>query len=93
MNYRAFLSHLVLCLSLLTLNPLYANSPEATVNINTASAEELAAHMTGVGPTRAKAIVNYRDQHGPFTQIDDLLAVEGIGEVTLERNRNVLIVQ
>ncbi len=93
MNYRAFLSNLILCLSFLILSPLYAHTPEAQVNINTASAEELATHITGVGPTRAQAIVNYREQHGPFTQVDDLLAVEGIGEVTLERNRNVLVVQ
>ncbi len=61
------------------------------LNINTASVEEL-QEMKGVGETRAKAIVSYRDQHGPFAQVEDLLEVEGIGEATLARNRDILTV-
>jgi competence protein ComEA len=87
---KNIVSHLVLVFSLLIIGqPVFAQ----TVNINTASAEELSEHMTGVGETRAQAIVAYREQHGAFTQVEDLLAVDGIGERTLERNRDRLIVE
>ena len=43
--------------------------------------------MKGVGPTKAKEIVQYRTQHGPFKSPDDLLNVKGIGQKTLDDNR------
>lgn len=49
------------------------------VNINTASAEELQT-LPGIGKTRAEAIVAYREEHGPFTFVEDLRGVSGIGE-------------
>lgn len=58
----------------------------ATVNINTASAAEIAESLTGVGEAKAAAIVAYRNKNGAFTSLDDLLAVSGIGEKTLEKN-------
>ena len=58
----------------------------ATVNINSASADEIAATLTGVGVKRAEAIVAYRDQHGPFAALADLQNVKGIGEKLLEKN-------
>jgi len=61
-------------------------------NLNEASAETLAKVMKGVGPSRAMAIVQYRTTHGLFTSVDDLLAVKGIGEKTLELNRSVITV-
>ena len=61
------------------------------LNINTANIEEL-QEMKGVGETRAQAIIAYREQQGPFAQIDDLLEVDGIGEATLERNRDIFTV-
>lgn len=54
------------------------------VNINTATAEELQA-LPGIGPTRAKAIVAYREEHGPFVYPEDLRKVSGIGEGTLAK--------
>lgn len=56
------------------------------VNINTADAETISAELTGVGLARAQAIVAYRDKHGPFRSVDELLNVKGIGERTLELN-------
>jgi competence protein ComEA len=58
------------------------------VNLNAADAETLAANMVGIGPAKAAAIVAYREQHGPFKSVDDLLLVKGIGESTLEQNRD-----
>jgi competence protein ComEA len=51
----------------------------ATININTASESELET-LNGIGPTRAKDIVNYRKQHGAFKSTEELKNVPGIGE-------------
>lgn len=53
------------------------------ININTAPAEELTA-LPGIGPTRAQAIVAYREEHGPFRYPEELVQVKGIGEGILE---------
>ncbi|MBF0219146.1 MAG: helix-hairpin-helix domain-containing protein [Gammaproteobacteria bacterium] len=56
------------------------------VNINKASAEEIAASLSGVGPAKAEAIVKFRDERKePFTDVNQLLQVNGIGEKLLER--------
>lgn len=61
--------------------------PEKTdVNINTATAEEL-AQLMGIGPVLAQAIVDYRESHGPFASVEELLEVSGIGEAKLGRIR------
>lgn len=57
------------------------------VNLNAATAEALAAGMVGIGPAKAKAIVDYRTAHGPFKSVDDLLQIKGIGAATLDKNR------
>ena len=53
------------------------------VNVNTANAEELET-LTGIGPSLAQAIVDYRAGHGAFRSAEDLLLVKGIGEAKLE---------
>ncbi|WP_369413351.1 ComEA family DNA-binding protein [Microbulbifer guangxiensis] len=58
-----------------------------TVNVNSASAEELAEKLDGVGESRAQGIVEYREEHGPFTSVEQLLEVKGIGVATLDKNR------
>ncbi|ERM61469.1 DNA uptake protein [Vibrio cyclitrophicus FF75] len=60
---------------------------EITVNINKATAEELSALLVGVGDKKAQEIVDYRDKHGAFTKPSDLVNVKGIGEATVEKNR------
>lgn len=52
------------------------------VNINTATAEELET-LKGIGPAKARAIVAYRDANGPFSSVEELTNVSGIGEKTL----------
>lgn len=61
------------------------------VNINTATAEELQA-LPGIGKTRAEAIVAYREEHGPFTYVEDLRGVNGIGEGILAKITNYITV-
>ncbi|TDO99529.1 ComEA family DNA-binding protein [Marinomonas balearica] len=60
------------------------------LNINVATADELALVLKGVGKSKAQAIVNYRNAHGSFASIDDLVNVKGIGTSLLEKNRNVI---
>ena len=61
-----------------------------SVNINTADAQTLAVALDGVGAARAKAIVEYREAHGPFHSVDDLSQVKGIGERVVAANRTRL---
>ena len=63
----------------------------AQININTASQEELDG-LKGIGPTKAKAIVDYRSKHGPFKSVDDLKGVKGFGEKSVARLRGELTV-
>ncbi len=63
------------------------------VNINTADATALAEAISGVGLKRAEAIVAYRKQNGDFKSVDELTAVRGIGESTVEKSRANLKVQ
>lgn len=61
-----------------------AHDSGGIVNINEASESELET-LPGVGPATAKAIVDYRTQHGRFRSVDDLLNVRGIGPAKLEQ--------
>lgn len=56
------------------------------VSINSASAEELAHMLNGIGVKKAQSIVSYREQHGAFKSVDDLRAVPGMGNALVERN-------
>lgn len=64
----------------------------AVVNLNTADAATLQSELLGIGATKAQAIVAYREEHGNFASVDELLEVKGIGEATLEKNRDRLSV-
>lgn len=65
----------------------------ATVNINTADAQTLAAQLKGVGEARALEIVRYREAYGPFATVDELVEVKGIGQSTVDRNRAVITLE
>jgi competence protein ComEA len=54
------------------------------VNINNANADELQT-LPGIGPAKAQAIIDYRQQQGPFRQVEDLKNVSGIGDKTFEK--------
>jgi competence protein ComEA len=58
---------------------------EEMINLNTATAEEL-AQLKGIGEKLAQRIIEYREQHGPFENIEDILQVKGLGENFLEEN-------
>ncbi len=73
--------------------PIQETSIEAgPVNVNTASQQELET-LPGIGPSRAQDMITYRDTKGPFQTVEDLLNVPGIGEVTLERLKPLIVVE
>lgn len=63
----------------------------AAVDLNTATKEELEA-VKGIGPAKADAIINYRKEHGPFKKVDDLNAVKGFGDKSVDKLRNEITV-
>lgn len=68
------------------------NGVEGTVvNINTASVHHL-QRINGIGETKARAIVEYREAHGGFRSVDELVNVSGIGGQTLDAVRDQLTV-
>lgn len=64
-------------------NTTPSNSKQGTVNINTATLEELQT-IKGIGKKKAEAILQYRKEHGAFRSKEDLLQVKGIGKKALE---------
>lgn len=62
----------------------------ARIDINTASAEQLASALPGIGPAKADAIVEWREANGPFETLEQLMDVPGIGPKTLERLRGLV---
>ncbi|WP_288855342.1 helix-hairpin-helix domain-containing protein [uncultured Pseudomonas sp.] len=63
------------------------------VNLNAADAETLRRELFGIGAAKAKAIIAYRESNGPFTAVDELLEVKGIGKALLEKNRDRLLIR
>ncbi len=66
-------------------------STAAPIDLNSADAEQLDA-LPGVGPATAAAIVDHRTRNGPFTSVDGLLDVRGIGPAKLEALRDLVTV-
>jgi len=62
----------------------------SAVNVNTATAEELAKELKGVGAAKAEAIVLYRQKNGAFKSLKELTKVKGIGASTIDKNRENL---
>jgi competence protein ComEA len=75
----------VLGFTMLTLSAAWAVAA-GKVNINTADAKTLAAALDGIGPSKAEAIVKYRNEHGPFKSVEALDDVNGIGKSLIKAN-------
>lgn len=69
----------------------FSLSALATVNINTATQADLES-LDGIGPVKAKAIIDYRKKNGNFKNIEDLDKVDGIGPVTLKNIRKDILI-
>lgn len=66
---------------------LFSMSVFAAVNLNTATQAELES-LKGVGPAKAKAIIDYRTKNGAFKSVDDLAKISGIKKATIDKFRN-----
>ena len=74
-----------------TLLFLFSGTAFAAVNLNTATQAELET-LQGIGPAKAKAIVEYREKNGAFTSVDDLAKVAGVGPGIIKQIRDAVTV-
>jgi len=65
-----------------------AEEGSKTININEADRQTLATELDGVGPVKAEAIVEFREQEGDFVTPEHLEEVDGIGTATIDSNRD-----
>lgn len=63
------------------------------LDLNKADALTLQKELNGIGKAKAEAIVAYREAHGQFASVDELLEIKGIGSALLERNRDKVMVE
>ena len=72
--------------------PVEVSEAKTKVNINTADAATLALALDGIGMAKAQEIVAHREQHGEFKSVEQLGDVKGIGDATIARNRDKIVV-
>lgn len=65
--------------------------PDGKININLADQAQLES-LPGIGSVKSQSIIHYREQNGPFRQIEDLVKVSGIGDKTLENIKDLITV-
>ena len=70
---------------------LFSGAALAAINLNSATKDELVA-LPGIGPAKAKAILDHRKAHGPFKSIEELKDVKGIGAKRFEKLKGELTV-
>ncbi len=61
----------------------------ARIDLNSATVDELAM-LPGIGPVKARQITDYREEHGDFTSIDELLNIKGFGRKTIDEIAGML---
>ena len=93
---KSMLAAVILSLTAWFAVPAFAEAPAeplVTVNINNASAAEIAETLNGIGLTKAEAIVAYREENGGFESVDQLAVINGIGPATIDKNRELISLQ
>ena len=71
--------------------PAPSGGPQPPIDLNTATAADL-EELPGIGPATAAAIIEHREQHGPFPSVESLLDVRGIGDAKLAELRDRVVV-
>lgn len=87
------MKNIFIVLTILLLLSSGASVGAAPVNINTATAQELADKLDGIGIKKAQAIIQYREKVGDFHAAEQLLNVKGIGAATLEKNQASILLE
>jgi len=86
-----WMAALLLALTLSTAGMALAADEQPKVNLNSASTQELTA-LRGIGDKTAQAIIAYRESHGPFKSVEELVEVKGIGEKLMTSLRDQVTV-
>jgi len=81
---------LLMILAVLLFGTAVAAEP---VNVNTASAEEISESLKGIGLSKARLIVEYREANGAYLHVDELVNVKGIGIKTVDNNRGMILLE
>ncbi|WP_264648103.1 helix-hairpin-helix domain-containing protein [Bacillus thuringiensis] len=68
-----------------------SSKEDGKIRINTAAKEQL-EKITGISSRKAESILKYREEHGPFQKIEDLLEIDGIGAKSLEKIKDQIII-
>jgi len=72
-------------------DPVPTPTPDHPLDLNAAGVEELTA-LPGIGPALAERIVAFREEHGPFRRIEDLMRVRGVGEKSFQKLKDLITV-
>ncbi len=74
-----------------TAEPSNSNTNTELININTAALEDLDS-LPGIGPTIAQRIIDYRTENGPFSTIEEIMDVSGVGPATFDEIKDLITV-
>jgi comEA protein len=99
MKYYPYFLALMFVVGIAGLSPATVSAAEPpaakvsveTIHLNQATAEQL-QDLPGVGPALSERIISYRDQHGPFSSVDQLADVKGIGAAKLAKLKGQLTI-
>ncbi|MGI6224983.1 MAG: helix-hairpin-helix domain-containing protein [Peptococcales bacterium] len=80
-----------LTISSINPNPLTGQANTGKININTATLDQLDT-LSGIGPSKAQAIIDYRNSQGRFKSIEELMNVKGIGQATFDKIKNKITI-
>ncbi|WP_432462869.1 ComEA family DNA-binding protein [Agarivorans sp. QJM3NY_33] len=86
------IQRLILIFCLASMNYVYAQETNQVLNLNTANSEQLVT-LKGVGKSKSLAIIEYRQTHGNFKNIEQIVLVPGIGEKIYLDNKDKLYVE
>ena len=91
-HYRKIFLLIIIIVLSICLAPMLSAKEMKKININEASIAEL-TQLKRIGPKIGKRIVEYRENYGPFAQIEDIMKVKGVGPKIFKLNKNRITVE